>query len=302
MGRSLREAFPGVEKELAVIDGAAGYAVSAALDGPGSLLFPTLSSQEPEISMEVSVALSLAVARSLLAAGAPPPDALAGRSMGEYPAACCAGAFSLSECFRLARRVAELGHRDCLAEPGLLVTVYGLRRHELRRAAARLSAAGELCEIVSYFDKPSLGFAAVKRAGLRHLKEALKPYRHRIRISKELGAFHSSLFDPLAADVALFFRKAEFSAPARRLYLNYDANPVNSAAALRRKLAGALNHPVKWQETLRRMLRDGVRTFVEMAPGAMLTEFLCDLPPGAAVLRTDNPENYRSTLRRLRSV
>ena len=47
------------------------------------------------------------------------------------------------------------------------------------------------------------------------------------------------------------------------------------------------------------MLRDGVRTFVELAPGAMLTEFICDLPPGAEVLRTDTPENYAATLARL---
>ena len=47
------------------------------------------------------------------------------------------------------------------------------------------------------------------------------------------------------------------------------------------------------------MLRDGVRTFVELAPGAMLTEFICDLPGDAEVLRTDTPENFRRTLRRL---
>lgn len=301
MGRPLRDAFPLLEKELAGINSEAGYDVASALDGPRSLLFPTLASPRSWISMEATVALSLAVARSLLAAGARPPDALAGRSMGEYPAACLAGAFGGADCFRLVRRVSELGHRDCLSEPGLLVTVYGLTRRELRAAARAAQAAGGLCELVSFYDLPRLGFAAVRRGELPLLKKALEPYRHRVRVSKELGAFHSSLFDRLAADALEYFSGVPFSAPSRPLYLNLDAKPAASPAALRRRLAAALNHPVKWQETLRRLLRDGVRTFVELAPGAMLTEFICALPPGAEVLRTDTPENYRRTLKRLRA-
>ena len=81
--------------------------------------------------------------------------------------------------------------------------------------------------------------------------------------------------------------------------MNLDAARESKPAAIKTKLASALSRPVLWQETIRNMLADGVRTFVELAPGAMLTEFICDLPPDAEVLRTDTPANFRRALERL---
>ncbi len=295
MGRALRDAFPAVETHLKNIDSAIGRKISDAMDGPDSLLFPPVNSPDPTVFMEVTMELSLAAALSLAEAGVR-PDAVAGRSMGEYSAAAFAGVFSVTDCFRMVRYVTLKGQQDCLETPSLLVTVYGLDREELSGAAGKLEAAGELCEIVAFYDKARLGVAGLRRQAMPLLRKALSPYRHRISLSKEVGAFHTTLFDRLADRTRRYFRGIRFSAPRLPVYMNADGRTENSPGGIRRKLSDALNRPVLWQESVRAMLDDGIRTFVELAPGAMLTEFVCELPPDARVLRTDTPENYAGAL------
>lgn len=298
MGRALRNAIPEIEEELQAINQALGYDLAGAMDGPEDLLFPPVASPTPTVFMEVTMALSLAVARALARAGAA-PELLAGRSMGEYSAACFSGVFGTRECFSMVKTVTLYGQQDCLKTPSSLVTVYGLERKELAGVAKRLAAAGHLCEVVAFYDKARVGVAGLKNSGLAAFKSQLAPFRHRISVSKEVGAFHSTLFDRLSRRALEFFGGIDFSKPARPLYLNLDARRETSPAKIKTKLAAALNHPVLWQETIQRLLDAGVRTFVEMAPGAMLTEFICALPAGAEVLRTDTPENYRAALKRL---
>ncbi len=298
MGRALRRAFPGIEDHLRRLDKTLGYPLSGAMDGPPALLFPPMHSRTPTIFMEVTMALSLSVARALQRAGAA-PGALAGRSMGEYSAAAFAGVFSEKDCFRMVRTVTSRGQEDCQATPSSLVTVYGLSRTQLRAVAAGMKKAGHLCDVVAFYDKPRLGVAGLRNASLPELKARLAPFRHKLSVSKESGAFHSTLFDRLAARARRYFGQIEFAAPAVPLYLNLDGRREAGPAEIKKKLASALNRPVLWQETIHNMLADGVRTFVELAPGAMLTEFVCALPPDAEVLRTDTPENFKRALRRL---
>jgi len=298
MGRALRDTLPEIEDNLQAINKTLGYDIAAAMDGPEELLFPPVASPTPTVFMEVTMALSLAVARALAKAGAA-PDILAGRSMGEYSAACFGGVFSTQDCFSMVKTVSLYGQQDCLQTPSTLVTVYGMNRAELDGVSRAMAAAGYLCEIVAFYDKARIGVAGLKNSSMEEFRARLAPYRKRISVSREVGAFHSTLFNRLAGRALDFFKPINFSPPRLPLYFNLDGGAEASPAAIKLKLAAALNHPVLWQETIQNLLDRGVRTFVEMAPGAMLTEFICALPPDAEVLRTDTPENYKLALRRL---
>jgi [acyl-carrier-protein] S-malonyltransferase len=128
---------------------------------------------------------------------------------------------------------------------------------------------------------------------------ALLPRRTRVKPCREVGAFHTSLFSDTAEAVSRMAAGQKFAKPDLTLYCGSDGRRHRSPARLRDRFSRAVDGPVLWEEVLRAMLKDGVRTFVEMAPGAMLTEFICDLPPDAEVLRTDTPENFRRALGRL---
>ncbi len=298
MGRALRDAFPAVEKDLHETDELLGRAVSAGMDGPERFLFPRPDSPDLTVPMDVTLALSLAVARALRRGGAR-PGAAAGRSMGEFSAAAFAGVFGTADCFRMVRAVALEGREYCLKAPSTVVNVFGPDRARLEAIAAGIKKDGHFCEVLAFYDKPRLGVAGLTASGLGELKARLAPFRHRITATREMGAFHSTLFRGLTLRMSRLFRKLPFSAPSLPLYMNLDGGREAAPARIRAKLASAVSRPVRWQETIDNMLADGVRVFVELAPGAMLTEFICALPPDAEVLRTDTPENFRRALRRL---
>lgn len=262
--------------------------------GPENKLFPPVDSPTPSLFFEATVALSLSVAAALRASGAR-PDCAAGRSVGEFAAFAFSGAVAPGFCFEAIREFSRLGQRNCLERPSVLLTVYGAGRRDLEKACAALARGGRVCELVNFYSRLNAGVAGMD-AALAAPFRALLPKRARVKACREVGAFHTTLFADTAAAVAGLAAAETFSEPACGLYCASDARRAAAPSRLRARFARAVDGPVLWEETLRALLRDGVRTFVELAPGAMLTEFICDLPPDARVLRTDTPENYAGTL------
>lgn len=298
MGKALSEAFPAVGRALSALPPQASPRLKEfMMGGHEDKLFPATDSPYPSVFFEVTIALSLAVADALRGAGCVPACA-AGRSVGEFSAFAFAGAVTQGFCFETVREFSRLGQRNCMERPSVLLTVYGASPSELRRACRAAAAGGGVCELVNSYSRLNSGVAGMD-AGLQAAFRAALPRRARVRRCREVGAFHTSLFADTARSVARLAAGARFSRPAIPVYCASDGRRHSSPAALRGRFYRAVDRPVLWEETLGAMLRDGINTFVELAPGAMLTEFICRLPPGAEVLRTDTPENYRNTLQRL---
>lgn len=300
MGRALYEEIPAVRRALDSLPREAGPGLKEVMfHGPEEKLFPPVNSPTPSLFFEVTAALSLAVARALCEEGAA-PDCAAGRSVGEFAAFAFSGVIPDGFCFSVIKEFPRRGQEGCIERPSLLLTVYGAGREELEGACARLAVRGQVCELVNFYSRLNAGVVGMD-AGLAAPFRALLPRGRRVRPCREVAAFHTSLFSYTAGAVARMAAKQEFSKPAPVLYCGSDGRRSSSPAALRRNFSRAVDGPVLWEEVLQAMLRDGVRTFVELAPGAMLTEFICDLPPGAQVLRTDTPENYRLAVKKLAS-
>lgn len=300
MGRSLYESIPSVRRALDALPPEASPGLKEVMfSGPDEKLFPPVESPFPSLFFEVTVALSLSVASALRRDGAR-PDCAAGRSVGEFTAFAFAGAVPAGFCFSVIREFSRLGQRNCIERPSRLLTVYGAGRRDLEKACARAGGRGKACELVNFYSRLNAGVVGMDSA-LEPAFRAALPRRARLKACREVGAFHTSLFADTAAAVAAIAGNQEFRKPEFPIYCGSDGRPRSAPAQLRREFARAVDAPVLWEEALQAMLRDGVRTFVELAPGAMLTEFICELPPDAEVLRTDTPENYSKALKRLAS-
>jgi [acyl-carrier-protein] S-malonyltransferase len=297
MGKDLSLSIPQIKQELSTITKSLGYDLSTYMfEGPKNKLFPPITSATPTLFIEVSMALSLAIANSLKGAGIT-PDAVAGRSMGEYSAYAFAEAFDIPICFLLARTVIVYGRIDCMKTPGSLVTIYGLNLKEIEEVIDNVlkNETGK-CEIAIFYDKPKICALGISNSLIKSLQNQISKYDHRLTISKEVGAFHTTILNNCVKNNLNFFKSINFKKPKYPIYANATGETQNSIKKLKTELLEGTNHRVKWQETVENMLQDGIRIFIEMAPGAMLTEFICDMPKDAIILRTDTPENYKKTL------
>jgi len=301
MGKDLCTHIPQIKKELSLITELLGYDLSKYMfEGPKSALFPKPDSPIPTIFLEVSIALSLAIANSLRTANIT-PDAVAGRSMGEYSAYAFAKAFDITTCFLLVRAISIYAQMDCLKNPGSLVTIYGLNLKEIQEVIKEvIKKTNDKCEIAIFYEKPRIAVLGMKNAVITPLKKQVSKYEHRLTISKEGGPFHTTILNDCVEKNLNFFNSVSFNKIQYPIYTNCSGKKQKNSSKLKTDLLNGINHRVKWQETIEEMLSDGMRVFVEMAPGAMLTEFICDIPPDAIILRTDTPENYKKTLKFLK--
>lgn len=301
MGKPLYEKIPSVRRALDALPPEASPGLKEVMfSGPDEKLFPPVDSPFPSLFFEVTVALSLSVARALRNDGAR-ADCAAGRSVGEFTSFAFAGAVPAGFCFSVIREFSRLGQRNCMERPSRLLTVYGAGRAELEAACEHARGPGHTCELVNFYSRLNAGVVGMDAGAEADFRSRL-PRRARLKACREVGAFHTSLFADTAKAVGAIASRQAFLTPDFPIYCGSDGKPRTTPSRLRREFSRAVDAPVLWEETLQAMLRDGVRTFVELAPGAMLTEFICELPQDAEVLRTDTPENYRRTLKKLKAL
>ena len=80
---------------------------------------------------------------------------------------------------------------------------------------------------------------------------------------------------------------------------NRDAAPTIQAADIKRKLVEQIDHPVLWEETIRKMIDEGVETFIEIGPGKVLSGLLRKIDRKKRALNVEDAESLEKTLKEL---
>jgi acyl transferase domain-containing protein len=210
-------------------------------------------------------AASLALLEILREAGIA-PAAVAGHSFGELTALSAAGVFSPDDLLRVARRRGEL-MAAAASVPGAMTSV-AARREDVQP----LLDEWKLGLVVANHNSPkqlvlSGATDAIVEAERRLGEKGLTATRLEVAT-----AFHSSLVSPAATPLRQFLAGVTLSAPTIPVFANTTAAPYPSKPeAMRDLLANQLAKPVRFVEQIEAMYALGVRTFVEVGPGRVLT-------------------------------
>ena len=265
MGRDLYESSPAARAVFDEADAALGRSLSAIIfEGPDETLRQTVNTQ-PAI-LVASLAAWAAAQEGGHEALSEAPLCVAGHSMGEYTALVAAEALSVGEAVRLVQRRGELMQQAGVQNPGTLAAVLGMDQDALEQVCAETGA--EVCninatgQIVIGGSPEAVEAAAVAAEG--------SGARRVVRLNVG-GAFHTSLMAPAAEAMAPVLAAAEISDPSVSVIGNVDAQPLNTAAALRADLTAQIRRPVQWRGMVLQMQSMGVERYIEMGPGTVLT-------------------------------
>lgn len=259
MGADLYDRFP---EARSVYDRAADILEfdirRVSFDGPEDELRQTRNTQPAILVHSLAV---LAVLPGL------EPAAVAGHSLGEYPALFAAGALDFASAIRLVRRRAELMGSEGERHPGTMAAVIGLEA----AAVEALCAEVEGVVVPANYNEPLQTVVSGEIPAVERLV-ALAPERGarkalRLPVS---GAFHSPLLEESAREFAAFLEEFELAAPRCPVVVNVTGRPVTDAAGLRAALARQLTSPVRWVETVASLRGLGVTRCVEAGPGRVL--------------------------------
>jgi [acyl-carrier-protein] S-malonyltransferase len=211
----------------------------------------------------------------------------AGHSLGEYSALTALGAMSLDDGVRLVAARAAAMQTAADHRPGTMAAVLGADAETVTQACAQ--ASGEVWmandngagQVVVAGDPAAIEEAAAiaKELGAR-----------RVMPLQVGGAFHTPFMAPAAEQLASALDATAFRDASAPLVANVDALPHQHADQWADLLRAQLTAPVRWRESVDRMVVDGVTTFVEIGPGTALTGMLKRLAPGATALSVAEPD------------
>jgi [acyl-carrier-protein] S-malonyltransferase len=289
MGKALASAFPESREVFAEADEALGLPLTRlCFEGPESELQLTANTQ-PAI-----LAASIAALRPFVARGAK-ADWVAGHSLGEYSALVAAGSLSLADALRTVRRRGEYMQQAVPVGTGAMAAILGLEL-ALVEAACREAAQGEVVAPANV-NSPGQVVIAGHKAAVERASERCKAKGARRAMALPVSApFHCALMQPAQDRLAPVLDALRFADPAPPLVSNVDAEPVRDGATARRGLVRQVSGTVRWQESVERLAREGVTTFVEIGPGTVLGGLVRKIAKDARVLNVDSPESLAAAV------
>lgn len=262
MGRDLAAGYACAADDFATADDVLGFAISnVCWDGPEDALARTRN-QQPAL-----LTTSIAMLRVLRNAGTlDQPDFLAGHSLGEYSALVAGGALAFDDALRLVRRRGELMEEFGL---GGMIAVLGLDEDAVQLVAAETGA-----EIANFNAPGQITLSGADEALNVAERAAIERGARRVVRLPVNGAFHSTLMQPVADELARDIESTAFAALAVPLVSNVDAELVQHPDDLRSELIAQIVQSVQWIRVVERLAAEGVTGYVEIGPGAVLASLI----------------------------
>jgi [acyl-carrier-protein] S-malonyltransferase len=202
-------------------------------------------------------------------------SATAGLSLGEYTALVFAGAVTFAEAVWLVQQRGRFMQEACDANPGGMASILGLDAAKVGEACAHAQAQGAGVVIPANLNCPG----QVVISGAKPAVEAASAKAKELGARRALpltvaGAFHSPLMAPAQAKLRTALQDVLITRGRIPVYANVTAAPAQEPEEIRRLLGEQVVSAVRWEDAMRAMIADGVRRFVEIGPGTVLTGLL----------------------------
>jgi [acyl-carrier-protein] S-malonyltransferase len=264
MGRAWVEAYPECREAMAEADAALCDDLSGlCFNGPEERLVLTENTQ-PAI-----LAVSVAIWRMLTARGVK-PTFVAGHSLGEYSAHVAAGTFSFADALRTVRQRGRFMQEAVPVGQGAMAAIIGLDAAKVAQACEE-AAQGEVVSPANLNAPGQVVIAGAKDAVARAMERAKALGAKRAIPLPVSAPFHCALMKPAEDRLAPLLRGLAVSSPHVPVIANVDGQPRTDGPSAIEALVRQVSSPVRWEDVMQRLASEGVRKYVEVGPGTVLT-------------------------------
>lgn len=201
------------------------------------------------------------VAKAKMAGESFRPDTVAGHSLGEFSALVAAGALTFEEGLELVYNRALAMQKACEAVDSTMAAILGLEDEVVEKICGEI---GEMVVPANYNSPGQLVISGTVSAVGKAVEKLQEAGARRAVILPVGGAFHSPLMQPAKEELQAAIEKARFSQPSCPVYQNVDASPQVDPERIKANLIAQLTTPVRWTQTVKNMINDGVTEFIEV--------------------------------------
>ena len=195
------------------------------------------------------------------------PDMVAGHSLGEFSALVANNTLSFEDGLKLVSERAQAMQKACDNNPGTMAAVLELENSVVENiceetegvvVAANYNCPGQLV-ISGEIKAIDLACEKLKEQGAR-----------RALVLPVGGAFHSPLMEEAKQELENAINNTTFNKPLCPIYQNVTSFAVSDQMKIKENLIAQLTSPVKWTQSIQKMITDGATNFIELGPGKVL--------------------------------
>ncbi len=220
------------------------------------------------------------------------PDVTAGLSLGEYGALVASGVMTAEEAFEVVRK-RGIYMQQAVPTGGAMAAVLGLDGGKIEQICEQTEEQMQLAVSVANYNCPGQIVISGKAEAVQAAGEACKEAgAKRVVPLKVSGPFHSKLLMDAGKQLREALNKVEIRENFVPYIANVTADYVTEQTQVKPLLECQIYSPVRWQQTIERMLADGVDEFVEIGPGKTLSGFIKKIDRNVKVCNIDKMEDF----------
>ncbi len=236
---------------------------------------------------------SVAALRVLQPAGIT-PLAVAGHSLGEYTALVAAGGLTYRDAVGIVQKRGRYMAEAVPAGTGLVVALLGLATDAVKEACREAASVGIVQP--ANFNSPGQVVIAGEKAAVERAIELAKSKGCKKAVPLPVSVpVHTPLMQKAADRLAKELAAITWSDLRMPVINNAEAKPIVKAADIPASLVRQLPSSVLWEDSVKRMASMGIKTFVEVGPGTVLTGLVRRIVPDAVTLNVNDPKSLAAT-------
>ena len=270
MCRSIVEKFGSARKLFDSASEILGYDLSKlCFEGPKEQLDSTVYSQPALYVSSLAALQMLKETRPELVASC---AMTAGLSLGEYTALVFAEAMSFEDALRVVQRRGQAMQESADRQPSGMASLLMLDREKVQEICNEASTLGQI-SIANFLCPGNLVVSGDKSACDKAVELAETGGGKAVPLSVA-GAFHTTIMQPADQKLAEALASVELKSPRIPVVSNVDAATHSDPEEIRQLLIRQVINPVRWEDSIRWMLENGITEFTEIGPGKVLSGLL----------------------------
>ena len=192
---------------------------------------------------------------------------LAGHSLGEISALTAGEVLSFEDGLKLVKIRSEEMQKACKKQKSTMAAILQMDIDTVKKVCN--DTKGII--VPANYNCPGQIVISGEQKSIENACETLKSLGARRAIILPVGgAFHSPLMEPAKEKLEQFIEKTEFKKPICAIYQNFNAKGIKDPREIKFNLIKQLVSPVKWEQSIKRMIDDGAIEFIEVGPGKVL--------------------------------
>lgn len=292
MGRELAENFECADRVFDEAVDALGFDIKDMIfNGDKETLMITENTQPTIVTMSVA-ALEVLKEKGIK------PDVVAGLSLGEYTAHVASGSLEFKDAVRLVRKRGKYMQEEVPVGKGAMAAILGLSADEVREATAKASEVG-ICTGAN-FNCPGQIVVSGEVAAVEKCCEIAKEMGAKRAIMLDVSApFHCELLKGAGEKLEREMENVPVYDMNIPIITNVTAEYINSKDDIKPLLKKQVSSSVLWEDSIRKMIADGVDTFIEIGPGKALSGFMKKIDKTMRVFNVEDMASLNNTLENL---